>query len=308
MSPSPDRWKRKQEEQTRPIRNGFAVRQSSPAPGTSAETGAPGAAVSGLLEKGVRTAYSVIDEYLSRGQEVARGLFNESNRGGTMSDCKGSYPSGYPPPGYGPGPGYYGIWGPMSMMAEQWMTALRTLNYILCGHPPASYWQGPCPPQWQPPASGQPQNPRAQRTDAAAASPAQVVTLHVRAASPVNSTASLQAGLCPQELVCDPLFPPPGVAAKPIAAPTMVFTVPGTVQMNVAVPAGQPAGIYSGAIRRQSDKIAVGSLTVEVLEPQPVAAAASAGGGQATETTAKKAPAKRASAKKAPAKKAARRK
>lgn len=117
MTPSSPRLKRKQPAQSGPVRNS-AVPQPKNAPEAAAAARDPisaaGAAVCGALENGVRTAYAVIDEYMRRGQETARGIFNnDPNRRGTMSDDRGSYPGGFNPS------------NPMAMFTEQWMMAMR---------------------------------------------------------------------------------------------------------------------------------------------------------------------------------------
>ncbi len=286
MSASPAHWKRPHEKQNRPIRRPFAVPRPAAAPTDSkGAASAPGVAVCELLENGVRTAYAVIDEYLRRGQEVARGVFNDSNRGGNMSDCRGNYPAGYPPSGgygpvgYGPGFGFYGIWTPMALMAEQWINALRAWNYMWCGYPPAPVWQGPWTPQG--PQAGAPNMGSYAATQTARP---EAVILNINSSSPVECSANLPAGVFPQTLCCDPLVldgssTTVGVASgakgstsvtttEPIRTVSIICN-PGSVQITVTVPYDQAQGIYRGLIKRVSDQSAVGNLVVKVMAKQP---------------------------------------
>src|SRR5689334_15542488 len=93
---------------TAPIRNRLApAPRPVPAPQESC-----GPAVMDALENGVRTAYAVIDDYMRRGQETARGLYNNTNRGSEMNDNRGNYGNRYNP------------WGALPGM-EQWMAMMR---------------------------------------------------------------------------------------------------------------------------------------------------------------------------------------
>lgn len=281
MISSSIRVKRMPLERTGPIRNPIVFPGPSPKPGAPQEVAsAAGAAVFGLLENGVRTAYAVIDEYMRRGQDVARALFNQPNPGGYMYDYRSNAagPSG---PGGGFGPGYVygvgnpmpaGIWNPMANMLEQWINVMRAWNYVACGCVPV--------PQWQPqqPQQGQPQQPWPQTQgqqapvgpSAYAVPPAGNVILKMAATTLVECTANLVSGLPPQDLFCDQLFALAAgpSAAKPIPAPTIAFD-PGSVQIFVTVPDGQEPGSYRGSIRKQSDKTAVGSLLM-VVSSKPV--------------------------------------
>src|SRR5580658_2495127 len=86
------RLKRPQPARGGPIRNPIAPPRSSPEPAAFA-----GAAVCGALENGVRTAYAVIDDYMRRGQEAARGIYNDSNRRGPMNENRGNFNGGFNP-------------------------------------------------------------------------------------------------------------------------------------------------------------------------------------------------------------------
>jgi hypothetical protein len=244
MTPSSPHLKLKPTAQTGPVRNS-AVPQPKNAPAAAAAPRDPisaaGVAVCGALENGVRTAYAVIDEYMRRGQETARGIFNnDPNRRGAMSDDRGSYPGGFNSP------------NPMAMFTEQWMMAMRAWSQA---------WSSFAPGGW-------PQtmmNPFAASTGAAPS-----VSVKVTSSRPVEVIANISPGvsanmfapLDPHELVGEPLRTEKSGAAA-IDAPEIVRE-PGTVKVSVKVADKLPAGRYRGNIRKKADGSAAGDLTVIV--------------------------------------------
>jgi hypothetical protein len=247
MTPSSPRPKRTQPAQSGPVRNSMAPQpqaasQSAPqaAAQTASKPGAPrdpitaaGAAVCGALENGVRTAYAVIDEYMRRGQDTARGIFNnDPNRRGYMSDDRGSFPGGFNPS------------NPLAMFTEQWMMAMRAWSQAWSTFVPGAWQQGVMNPF------------------AANAGVAPAVSVKIASASPVEVIANLSPGLDLQELVSEPLRAE-GFAATAIDPPEIVRD-PGTVRVSVKVKDKQPAGRYRGSIRRKAGGGAVGELIVIV--------------------------------------------
>jgi hypothetical protein len=196
---------------------------------------AAGAAVCGALENGVRTAYAVIDEYMRRGQDAARDIFNDPNRRGFMSDDKTNFPGG-------PNP-----WNPMAsmtMFTEQWMAAMRAWSQA---------WSAYAPSGWPMPGV----NPFA-----APATPAPAVSVKVSSTSPVEVTANLHPATDSATLVAEPLRAE-GFTAPPINAPEIVRD-PATIRITVKVGSRQPAGRYRSIIRRKADESVAGELTVVV--------------------------------------------
>jgi hypothetical protein len=235
MNPRPSHKKRPQLERSGVIRN-----RVTPQPPVPAEAGAPrepiaavGAAVCGVLENGVRTAYKVIDDYMRRGQDTARTIFNDPNRRGTMSDDKGNFQGG----GFNP-------MNPMAMFTEQWMTAMRAWSQA---------WSAFTPGGW--PMQGM--NPFA-----ATGGVAPRVSVKVSSASPVEVSANLFPGTDSAGLVSEPLRAD-GFVAPPIDAPGIVREA-GIVRVSVHVGSKQPKGRYIGSIRRKADGSAAGDLTVIV--------------------------------------------
>lgn len=234
MKSSGPRLKRTPPAQSGPIRNGAAPPQSS------AKTTAPkdpisaaGEAVCGVLENGVRTAYAVIDEYMRRGQDAARDIFNDPNRRGAMNDERSNFPGGYNPS------------NPMAMFAEQWMTAMRAWSQAWSSFAPGGAWPMPG------------MNPFA---PSAAQSP--TVTVKVSSSSPVEVTANLHPSQDSATLIADPLRAE-GFTAPDIAAPEIAREA-GAVSVTVKVGPKQHAGRYRSIIRRKADGSAAGDLTVVV--------------------------------------------
>jgi hypothetical protein len=232
------RLKRTPPERSGPVRNPIVP------PPRSAEIGAPptgtpgdpiaaaGAVVCGALENGVRTAYAVIDEYMRRGQDTARGIFNDPNRRGYMSDDRGNFPGGF------------NASNPLAMFTEQWMMAMR---------PWSQAWAAFLPAVWQQPGM----NPFASTPTSAP-----TVSVKISSARPVEVTANIYPGLDMAGLVAEPLLAE-GSAGTPIA-PAEIVREPGGVRVSVKVADKQPAGRYRGLIRKKADGSVAGELTVIV--------------------------------------------
>jgi hypothetical protein len=236
MKPPAQRLKRTPPERSAPIRNPVAPR-NNPEPASSPRDPitAAGAAVCGALENGVRTAYAVIDEYMRRGQDAARDIFNDPNRRGFMSDEKANFPGGSNP------------WNPMAsmtMFTEQWMAAMRAWSQA---------WSAYVPSGWPMPGV----NPFAP-----AATQAPAVTVKVSSTSPVEVTANLHPAADSATLIAEPLRAE-GFTATPIDAPEIVRDS-ATVRITIKVGSRQPAGRYRSIIRRKADESVAGDLTVVV--------------------------------------------
>lgn len=213
--------KRMQPKQSGPIRNA-AASASPPAGGPQDLFTAAGAAVCGVLENGVRTAYAVIDDYMRRGQDAARGIFNDPNRRGSMSDEKSGFGGGFN--------GGFNPWGnPMAMVTEQWLSAMRAWSQA---------WSGMAPGGW-PQMGGFP--------FAAPGGQARGVAVQVKSSQPVEVNVSLYPGTDTQPLTADVLGAE-GFSAPPLAAP-QIARQQGTVRVSVEIGAQQPSGRYRGLIR-----------------------------------------------------------
>jgi hypothetical protein len=217
-----------------PIRNPMSTR---PDPGSRNSApgdpiGAAGAAVYGALENGVRTAYAVIDEYMRRGQETARTMFNDPYKRGPMNDDKGNFGGGYNP------------WNPMSMFTEQWMMAMRMWSQA---------WSGFMPPGWQQPGM----NPFA-----SAQTVAPGVSIKVSSPSSVEAALKLYPGLDFAGLVAESLRA--DEAASPAIEAPSIARESGTIHVSLKIGANQPKGSYRGNIRKETDKSVVGEMIVTI--------------------------------------------
>jgi len=179
------------------------------------------------LENGVRTAYAVVDDYLRRGQIAAFGIYNDSNRRDDMSDYRGN--TG----GYNPN-------NPLSMLAEQWLMAMRAWTQA---------WLALMPGAWQSPWPG-----------ASCGTQSSRLTVQVSSKRSADVSASLAPGVDACWLICDPLRQEPGSAQ--IDAPAINLDQ-GGVHVNVTV-GDQPAGRYRGCIRRKADGNIAGEITVNL--------------------------------------------
>jgi len=232
MNSSSPHLKRTPPERNGPVRSPLGPRTRPEAGAQGNPVTAAGAAVFGALENGVRTAYSVIDEYIRRGQEAAGGMFNNSNRRGTMSDDRGNPGGGFNP------------WNPMAMATEQWIAAMRMWSQAWSAFIPGSFQQagfGPFP-------------------FGAATAPA--VTVKVTCSSAVEVSVNMYGATDTTDLVSEPLRAE-GSSAKPIEAASIVRE-PGAIRVSMKVETGQPAGRYRGLIRKETDKSVAGELTVVV--------------------------------------------
>jgi hypothetical protein len=233
MKPSSQRFKRTPPKQNGPIRNPVAPRANPEAGSPRDPLSAAGAVVFGALENGVRTAYAVIDEYMRRGQDAARDIFNDPTRRGFMSDEKTNFPGGYNP------------WNSMGMFTDQWMAAMRAWSQA---------WSAFVPPGGWPMAGMNPLAPAAGQTP--------TITVKVSSASPVEVTANLHPGTDSATLISEPLRAE-GFTAPQIDAPE-IAREPGVVRVTVKVGARQPKGRYRSVIRRKADESVAGDLTVVI--------------------------------------------
>jgi len=233
---SSSHFKRPPLQQSGPVRNSMAPPANVPRQGAPQDMfTTAGAAVCGVLENGVRTAYAVIDDYMRRGQEAARTIFNDPNRRGYMSDDRGSFPGGFNPGGG------FGPTNPMNMLAEQWMLMMRAWSNACAGFVPGQ-WQG--------------MNPFAN-----AGSHAATVTVSISSSCQVEVTANLYPGADIQALVSEPLRAEGSAASIDSAS---VVREGFNVRITVKVGDKQAAGVYRGNIRRKTDGNVAGELTVVV--------------------------------------------
>jgi hypothetical protein len=230
MSASPTRLKRTPPERSGPLRS--ALRQP---PFVTPPAAGCGPSLCEPLENGVRTAYAVIDDYLRRGQQAARIIYNESNRQDDMNDNRGNY-------------GGNNQWNPLAMMTGQWMSAMCAWTQAWSAMMPGM-WQSP----WTPTASG---------ATPASGVPAANITVQVVSTRPVEVSANVYPGSDLSGLYCEALQMEVG-APQRIDAPQIQME---PVALRVTVRVGdQPAGRYCGYIRKKQDGSVAGEVRVTIV-------------------------------------------
>lgn len=231
MTSSPH-LKRPFPERNGPIRNPMSARTQVQAESGAARDpmGSVSAAVFGAVENGVRTAYAVIDEYIRRGQDTARAMFNDPYRRGPMNDERGNFGGGYNP------------WNPMTMFTEQWMMAMRMWSQAWASFVPGGWQQGGL-------------NPFAFYPGAVPS-----ISVSVSSAAPVEVSLNLYPNLDMSGLVAEPLRA--DESALPAIEPPLIVREPASVKASLTIGANQPKGRYRGLIRKEIDKAVAGEFTV----------------------------------------------
>jgi hypothetical protein len=242
------RQKRTPPDRVGPIRNsrlGFVVPPAT-APAPAAEPLEPVTEVCEALERGVRSAYAVIDEYMRRGRQAARSFQDATNLGGFVMDDKSNFGGS----GFG-GSGFGGSnpWGSMPPIAEQWMAAMRAWANAW-----AQFIPGGIPPMWNPAAYGMGPN--------APTMPAWPLTISVTSSRPTEVTATITPGCDAVALTVEPLQAQ-GIAAPPIDGVTAVRSA-GALKLTVKVKPDQPEGTYRGTVRKSADGCPAGEVIVVI--------------------------------------------
>lgn len=232
----------------RPEREGSIRNRLAPPPkvngGASGENGAtpkPGGPASDTLrealECGVRTAYTVIDEYLKRGYEAARSNPDHPDGRGSMRDDKTNYTN------------WANAWGPMAMPMQQWMAAMRAMTDAWSAFIPGGWPQQ----MWNMGTGGFP---------AAASTPA--LSVHVASHRPTGVTASVELNPgCENTMLTVGWLA--GDGSNPPLKGVTIGRDPGSLRIYVPVAASQPAGSYHGEIRGADGRCA-GKLSVVITE------------------------------------------
>jgi hypothetical protein len=246
MSPSRPRIRRVPLERTRPIRNpvvsavrpasGFASPFDAREGLSTAErlAAVSNAAVQGAVECGVKTAYTVIDEYMRRGREAASRDRGRPNWRGDMNDNRYNYNN----------PNM--AWGPMWPFIAPWMQAMQAWTSAMSTFVPGAV----------------PQNPWGQ----CATSP--TVSMTVSSRFPTEVSACVDPGVDAMRLSADALSM--DQADLRLFGGVVITSECGHVRISVRVPNDQPPGRYSAAIKDTAG-CRRGELTVEIsrLETPP---------------------------------------
>jgi hypothetical protein len=196
------------------------------------------AAVQGAVECGVRTAYTVIDEYMRRGRETAGRHQQRPDWRNDMSNDPRNYGN------------WSAAWGPMWPLVAPWAQAMQVWTTAMSAFVPGGAPQG----AWNPYAGP------AAYPSGAATLPA--VSVEVSSHSLTEVTVSVAPGADAGTLAADALAIDDGSDAPSLVG-TAITGTPGHVRVSVTVPNDQPPGRYGGAIRNAAG-MQVGALTVQV--------------------------------------------
>jgi len=187
----------------------------------------------GPVEWGVKTAYTVIDEYMRRGRDAACGFGPHASGRRDMSDNRCGY--GYSNP--------YAAWGQMWPFLAPWMQAMQAWSCAMAGFVPAASQCAPQP-SWNDCAT------------------VPKVSVNVQGKRCPKITLCVDAGADTVHLDLDALK----ISNKPEERWLQGIKVQsecGQVSVVGTVPDDQPEGVYRGVIRDSSGRKR-GELTVEI--------------------------------------------
>jgi len=176
------------------------------------------------VERGVQTAYTVIEEYMARGRAAAARI--NPNWSGDM-DNRYNYS----------GPNIAN--GPMWPLIAPWMQMIQAWTQAIGAFVPGA-------------AAPQPWNSYSPREGAGYAQPAAMaprVSVSVSSQYPTAVEASIDSGADAMPLTVDPLKTTGGEEHHPPLRSVSIKSECGHVQVHVTVPTDQPAGRYAGTIR-----------------------------------------------------------
>lgn len=187
-----------------------------------------------MLERGVETAYMVVEEYMLRGRQAAdrRHAGHDRHERPTMNNDRGNSDDGG---GYGDGfrgqsdpfpPGMM----PFIQMMRMWADSM---SLFMPGGAMMANWMN----QFTPGAGAWAGTPTTTRA----------ITVHVSSRDPAEVTVDLESGAEYARLRVEPLTSLDDLDAPPLASVGFECT-PGHVRVRVTVPNDQPVGEYLGDI------------------------------------------------------------
>ena len=209
----------------------------------------------GAVERGVDTAYMVIEEYMLRGRQAAGRNHQRRNGRHDMNDDRQNG-GGFGGSGIGVGP-----WGAITPLLAPWMQMMRMWTDSMTAFFPggsgvATDWMN----QFIPGAAAW-----------SGARPA--VSVYVTSPSPVEVSATLDAGAEYAMLSVEPLAHSSGKG--PSITDITAECTPSRIRLIVDVPSGQPIGCYSGSLIDNSGAKR-GTVQLEVYARRGKAAPATA--------------------------------
>lgn len=258
-SESPDtRRKRVNPARQGPVRNpitgahGPSSRPQSARPGGGALNGGAagmGGIMNDALERGVRTAYTVIDEYMRRGYEDARKQrTSESSSGENMSQSKNNpYPNN--------------PWVSFGMPMNMWMNAMRAWSEAWMTMMPNMMPPGMMPPWMMPGFPG-----AAMGYGASPATAGYRINVSSSSAAAVSASLNLMPGADCRGLRLGVLRPEQGQATPPIAS--ISPDSQGTLSISINVPAKQEAGRFFADVL-SPDGALTGRFSLDIDFPPP---------------------------------------
>jgi hypothetical protein len=215
------------------------------------------ATVRGAVERGVDTAYMVIEEYMLRGRQAAGRNHGSRNGRNDMNDERqnGGFASGYQVGGYGGGP-----WSPFNPMIAPWMQLMRMWTESMAALMPPGMpmdWTN----QFMPGGFGW-----------GAPCARAAVSVHVSSARPVEVKADIDAGAEYSKLTVQPL-----TLSESKSTPLHVDLecTPGHVRVRLTISATQPSGQYFGTVHDAAG-VKRGQITVDIESSRGAASPAKA--------------------------------
>jgi hypothetical protein len=241
-----NRLKRSTQERYGPIRNALVPRAATPGGPPGGHVGGDGTArpasstaekpggLKDALECGVRTAYTVIDQYIQRGYEAARASQDSPKAGGHMNNR----------PNYS---GWQNPWGSAAGPMEQWVAAARAWTEMWMAFAPGMRGG-----QWPNPSheyAGGTHSPGGQ------VPPISVCVMSQRPTE-VEAYFTPGAGHLGRPLVAD-VHDLKGLSIEPQG---------GKVLLTLEVAADQKEGDYHGCIRAGNEGRDVGHIAVRIMK------------------------------------------
>jgi hypothetical protein len=215
------------------------------------------ATMRGAVERGVDTAYTVIEEYMLRGRQAAGRNHGSRNGRNDMNDERqnGGVSTGYQSGGYGGGP-----WNAFNPMMAPWMQLMRMwADNVAAFMPPGM------PMDWM--------NQFIPGGSAWGVPSARVsVSLGVASQRPVEVKADIDAGAEYSKLTAEPLIAGDG-KGTPLHA--YLECTPGHISVRLTIPPTQPAGRYGGAVHDVAG-IKRGQITIDIESSSAAASPAKA--------------------------------
>ena len=178
----------------------------------------------GAVERGVESAYMVIEEYMLRGRQAAA-RFQQRRAGSEDMSDERPY-----------GAGSAGPWGPMGPLVGTWMQMMRMWTdsmspFIPGGSAMATDWMN----QFAPAMAGVWGAGRVRQS------------VVVSASCPTEVALDIDPGAEAMPLRVEPLAPMEAAGGPPLAGVGIECSA-GRIQVRVTVPDDQPAGTYRGAV------------------------------------------------------------